>query len=38
MDRAKLEAVLVGSNNLVLVQLPRAEYRALQHEWGLPPQ
>lgn len=38
MDRDKLEALLRGNYEPVLVQLPRAEYRALQHEWGLPPQ
>lgn len=38
MDRDALDRLLSASDDLVLVQLPRAEYRALQHEWGLPPQ
>jgi D-alanyl-D-alanine dipeptidase len=39
MDKDRL-VTLVGSlgQHVVFVQLPRAEYRALQHEWGLPPQ
>jgi D-alanyl-D-alanine dipeptidase len=39
MARDKLDTLLrwLGTHP-VLVQLPRAEYRALQHEWGLPPQ
>jgi D-alanyl-D-alanine dipeptidase len=38
MDKDSLEALLSYSHELVFVQLPRAEYRALQHEWGLPTQ
>lgn len=37
MSRENLEQLLRGlGNNAVLVQLPKAEYVALQHEWGLP--
>lgn len=37
MSREKLEPLLRGlGKNAVLVQLPKAEYLALQHEWGLP--
>jgi D-alanyl-D-alanine dipeptidase len=39
MDSGKLTSLLASlGDHPVLVQLPRAEYLALQHEWGLPPQ
>jgi D-alanyl-D-alanine dipeptidase len=38
MDKDDLDKLLSSSDVLVLVQLPRAEYRALAHDWGLPPQ
>jgi len=39
MPKDRLEDLLIGLNDhTVFVQLPRAEYQALQAEWGLPPQ
>lgn len=39
MDSIDLKGLMrAAGDGAVLVQLPRAEYRALQDQWGLPPQ